>query len=190
MNRTGPTIHGAQMLGTAHRAGEVAATLARFGFGEFLGKTGLDRFLGGVTRDDDGAIARKPLPVRVRLLLEELGPTFVKGGQILSTRPDLVPEDWIVELKKLQADVPPAPWDGAGGVRRVLEAELGDRLDAFESIDETPLAAASVAQVHRARLRSGEEVVLKLLRPGIRERMAADLDLLGLFTRMARGYLE
>ncbi len=194
MNRTGPAIPGAQMLGTGRRAGEVAATLARFGFGEFLGKTGLDRFLGPRPdpgdRDDDGAISRKPLPVRVRLLLEELGPTFVKGGQILSTRPDLVPEDWIVELKKLQADVPPAPWDGPGGVRRVLEAELGDRLDAFESIDETPLAAASVAQVHRARLRSGEEVVLKLLRPGIRERMAADLDLLGLFTRMARGYLE
>jgi ubiquinone biosynthesis protein len=191
MNRTGPAIPGAQMLGTAHRAGEVAATLARFGFGEFLGKTGLDRFLGGVTRTDDGAITRQPLPVRVRLLLEELGPTFVKGGQILSTRPDLAPEDWIVELKKLQSDVPPAPWEGDDGVERVLQDELGSRLEEiFESIEEKPLAAASVAQVHRAKLRTGEEIVVKLLRPGIRERMAADMELLALFARMARGYLE
>src|SRR5690606_30070589 len=92
---------------------------------------------------------------------------------------------------KLQADVPPAPWEGEGGVQRVLQDELGERLDEiFERIDEKPLAAASVAQVHRAKLRTGEEVVGKLLRPGIRERMAADMELLGLFARMARGYLE
>ncbi|MFG0283887.1 MAG: ABC1 kinase family protein [Phycisphaerales bacterium JB039] len=188
---SGPSIPGANVLGAGLRAGEVTATLARFGFGEFLGKTGLDRFLGSRSRAEDGSIARAPLPERVRMLLEELGPTFVKGGQILSTRPDLVPEDWITELKKLQADVPPAPWEGEDGVQAVLKDELGPKLDeAFESIEPRPLAAASVAQVHRATLKGGEEVVVKVLRPGIREQMSADMELLGLFARMARGYLE
>jgi ubiquinone biosynthesis protein len=174
-----------QGLDTATRAAEITSALARFGFGEFLGLTGLDKFLR--EKDADGSVrAQEPLPVRVRLLLEDLGPTFIKAGQVMSTRPDLVPPEWIEELKKLQSDVPPASWEGDDGVHKVLQEELGSRLETeIESIDHAAMAAASMAQVHRATTRDGEQIVLKVLRPGIRERMSSDLNIMRMFARLA-----
>ena len=109
---------------------------------------------------------------RLRLALEELGPIFVKFGQALSTRRDLLPPDIADELAKLQDRVPPFPGAEA---RAIVEQAYGRPLtDVFEQFDENPLAAASIAQVHAARLRTGDEVVVKVLRPGMRELIERD----------------
>lgn len=120
-----------------------------------------------------------PMGVRLRKVLEDLGPSFVKLGQIMSTRPDLIPEDILVELKKLQDDVPPEPFEA---IREQVERELGCALEEmFDSFEESPLASASIAQVHRAQLREGAEsvdVVVKVQRPQVQAVMARDVDLL------------
>jgi ubiquinone biosynthesis protein len=125
------------------------------------------------------------LAVRVRNVLEDLGPSFVKLGQIASTRPDVLPADVIAELKKLQDSVPPVPFEQ---IKDQVERSLGVELaDLFEDFDATPLAAASIAQVHRARLRTDEgtlDVVVKVQRPGIAETIASDLDLLHAFAAL------
>jgi predicted unusual protein kinase regulating ubiquinone biosynthesis (AarF/ABC1/UbiB family) len=108
--------------------------------------------------------------------LEALGPTFIKVGQTLSTRPDLVEEPYRHALERMQDDVEPIPFET---VREIVEQELGVRFSkAFDSFDEKPLAAASLAQVHAAVLRSGRNVAVKVQRPGIAETMASDLDTL------------
>ena len=115
-------------------------------------------------------------PVRVRRAMEELGPTFVKLGQVLATRVDLFPPEWIAEFSELQNAVPALPY---AAVREQLEADLGaPASEVFAWLDETPMAAASLAQAHRARLHDGSEVVLKVRRPGIRDVVEADLRLL------------
>lgn len=115
--------------------------------------------------------------------MEELGPTFIKLGQILSTRPDVLPEDLITELKKLQSHVKAEPF---AEIRKAIEASLGEELETlFGEVSEEPLAAASVAQVHRAKLKDGREVVLKVLRPGIREVVENDMDILYLLAGLA-----
>ena len=116
--------------------------------------------------------------------MEELGPTFIKLGQILSTRPDLLPEELITELKKLQSHVKPEPF---AAVKKEIEASLGEETETlFEFLSEEPLAAASVAQVHRARLKAdGREVVVKVLRPAIREIVENDMDILYLLAGLA-----
>jgi ubiquinone biosynthesis protein len=102
---------------------------------------------------------------RLRMALAELGPTFIKLGQILSTRPDLVPLEFIKELEKLQDQVPPFPSDQA---MKIVSAELNKSIaDVFLSFSEQPIAAASIAQVHRATLQSGQPVVVKIQRPHI-----------------------
>lgn len=181
-----------QAFGTAQRARTVASALVRFGFGEFLTQTTLDKVIKGVTGVDVAPdAAEQPMPVRVRLLLEDLGPTFIKAGQILSTRPDLIPPEWAIEFKKLQSDIPPAEWEGEEGVRARLESEYGMPIDqAFASIETSAFAAASMAQVHRATLHSGEAVVLKVLRPGIRSVIRADLELMEWLARLTRSHFE
>ncbi len=182
----------AQALGTAQRARTVATALIRFGFGEFLTQTTLDKVIKGVTGVDIAPeAAEQPMPVRVRLLLEDLGPTFIKAGQILSTRPDLIPPEWAIEFKKLQSDIPPAPWEGDDGVKARLESEYAMPIDeAFASIETEAFAAASMAQVHRATTHSGEAVVLKVLRPGIRGVIRADLELMEWLARLTRSHFE
>jgi ubiquinone biosynthesis protein len=124
--------------------------------------------------------------VRIRLALEELGPIFVKFGQALSTRRDLLPADVADELEKLQDRVPPFPGAEA---RAIAERAYGRPLsEVFETFDEQPLAAASVAQVHVARLRSGEDVVFKVIRPGVRERIERDLEVMYVLARLALDY--
>ena len=123
---------------------------------------------------------------RIRLALEELGPIFVKFGQALSTRRDLLPADVADELEKLQDRVPPFPGAEA---RAIAERAYGRPLaEVFESFDEQPLAAASIAQVHVARLRSGEEVVVKVIRPNIREAIERDLEVMYVIAGLAREY--
>ena len=121
---------------------------------------------------------------RLREMLDELGPTFVKFGQLLSTRPDVVPPDIVAELRKLQDDVSPIPF---AQVAEVIEADLGLSVErAFLSFEETPIAAASIGQVHRATLPNGEDVVVKTQRPDAPRQIESDLQLLRSTVRLAR----
>ena len=130
---------------------------------------------------------RQPAPVRARKALEDLGPIFVKLGQMLSTRGDFLPLAYAEEFAKLQDQVPPFPGRIA---RRKLETLYGRKLDnIFAEFDEAPLASASIAQVHAARLISGEEVVVKVLRPRITRTIEADLSLMYLFAKLAERYI-
>lgn len=115
-------------------------------------------------------------PVKFRRMLEELGPTFVKAGQILSMRSEILPEQFCEELSRLRSDVEPMPYET---VLAVLESEYGGDLgEIFDAIGERPLGSASVAQVHRARLSSGEDVAIKVQRPHVQEVMAQDIDIM------------
>ena len=117
-----------------------------------------------------------PSPEHLRLALEELGTTFIKLGQIMSTRADLLPPEYLMELSKLQASVPAVPF---AVIKQEIERELGLELDAlFCQFDQQPLAAASIGQVHRAVLLSGERVVVKVQRPGVSEIVSTDLEIL------------
>ncbi|MEC4749956.1 ubiquinone biosynthesis regulatory protein kinase UbiB [Methylomicrobium sp. Wu6] len=128
----------------------------------------------------------EPRGVRIRKTLEDLGPIYVKFGQALSTRKDLLPDDIADELVKLQDRVPPFPNEVA---RRIIEQELGMPIgEAFAEFDPTPLASASVAQVHTARLHSGEDVVVKVLRPDIEDRIHSDIALLYELARFAERF--
>jgi len=129
---------------------------------------------------------RPPYAVRIRRSLEDLGPIFVKFGQILSTRRDLLPDDVADELAKLQDSVPPFPGAQA---RAIIEAAYGRPVtEVFAAFEEQPLASASIAQVHAARLRSGQEVVAKVLRPGVARIIRRDIDLLYTIARLAQRY--
>jgi len=162
------------------RLRQIVSVLARHGFGEIVQRTGWGAQLGIGKKPEDESRKQISRADRIRLVLTELGPSFVKLGQIVSTRPDLVPADIIVELKKLQDDVPPVSFDE---VRPMLEEQLGATLDEiYEGFEERPLASASIGQVHRARLRvpDGEslDVVVKLQRPNIKDTIERDIDLL------------
>jgi ubiquinone biosynthesis protein len=158
---------------------QIVEILADYGFGAVLRQLGISERLNLPRR----VFRRKPsveeelsTARRVRLAMEELGPTFVKLGQILSTRADLLPPDFLDELVYLQDQVAPAPWEEA---RDVIETDLGKPIhELFASVDPTPLASASIAQVHAAVLFDGSEVVLKIQRPGIDKVIALDLDIL------------
>ena len=136
-----------------------------------------------------GSKAAKALPrgVRIRKSLEELGPIFVKFGQTLSTRRDLLPDDIAEELVKLQDQVPPFSGTEA---REIIETSLKEPLETlFRTFDETPLASASVAQVHAATLHNGDEVIVKVLRPGIEDRILTDINLLFELAHLAERFL-
>jgi ubiquinone biosynthesis protein len=130
--------------------------------------------------------SREPRGVRIRRTLEDLGPIYVKFGQTLSTRKDLLPEDIAEELVKLQDRVPPFSADTA---RKIIEQQLGQSIDqAFAEFDSTPLASASVAQVHTATLHSGEKVIVKVLRPDIEGKIHSDVGLLYELARLAEKF--
>jgi ubiquinone biosynthesis protein len=156
------------------RLREIVGVLVRHGFGAIVGQLGLSSLAPATPGDASGQRGE-----RIRKVIEELGPTFVKLGQILSTRPDIVPEDVLTELKKLQQRVPPVPFEA---IRQQIESELGMTLaEAYVSFDEKPLAAASVGQVHRATLRTEGgivDVAVKVQRPGIKDVVERDIDLL------------
>jgi ubiquinone biosynthesis protein len=195
-------VHAARDIG---RLRDISTVLVRHGFGEVVRRIGLGRPRKGKdsqppssrsngsaqedTSEEEKSGDRErrefSLGVRVRRVLEDLGPSFVKLGQIASTRPDVLPQDVIVELKKLQDSVPPVPFEA---IKEQVERSLGVELsDLFERFEATPLAAASIAQVHRARLRGEDgafDVVVKVQRPGIAGTIASDLDLLHAFAAL------
>ena len=157
---------------------QIITVFARHGFGAVLEQMGVERALLAPARlfRKDHEWERLTPAQHFRLALEELGPTFIKLGQIISTRPDLLPPDFIEELSKLQDSAPPIPWEK-------VEAQLSAAWnqpwsDLFASIDSEPLAAASLAQVHAAALLNGEEVVIKVQRPDIWPTIQADIAIL------------
>jgi ubiquinone biosynthesis protein len=171
------TLSAARDLGRLHT---ILGVLIRHGFGDTVRRLGLADTLeraGHALRWDSAAdLARLAPPVQVRLAIEELGPTFVKLGQILAGRADLFGPEWIAEFEKLHNQVPAVPLET---LRPQLREDLGgEPEEVFASFDPEPLAAASIAQVHRARLHDGTEVVVKIRRPGIGQTIAADLRLL------------
>jgi len=160
----------------ALRLTRIVHTIGRYGLDEFLprrgvGPLGLAFRTAYFWRD-----ASRPRAERLRLALESLGPIFVKFGQLLSVRPDLIPEDVAEELSRLQDDVPPFPWEQ---VADTLERAYGrPHTEVFATISSAPVASASVAQVHFATLPDGREVAVKILRPGIREVIGEDVGLM------------
>jgi ubiquinone biosynthesis protein len=163
---------------------DISKVLVRHGFGEIVLRLGLR---GKKANEDPLSETRVTGSVgtRIRHVLEDLGPSFVKLGQIASTRSDILPVEVVSELKKLLDAVPPVPKEA---IRERIELSLGAPVgDIYESFDDTPLAAASVAQVHRATLRTPDglkEVVVKVQRPNIAEMIASDLDLLHTFAAL------
>jgi ubiquinone biosynthesis protein len=168
------------------RLRDIVAVLWRHGFGEVVQRLGLDTPL--VAHGAESADHRShSIAQRVRFVLQDLGPSFVKLGQIASTRADLLPPEVITELKILQDDVKPITWEA---VRGEIEGDLGGPVgELFLSVEERPLASASIAQVHRGRLPplvegdGPREVAIKVQRPGIQETVARDVDLLYWFAR-------
>ncbi len=176
------------------RAAEVIAVLAKHGFRQILSDTGIERMIERGqeillrTRHDSSASSAKPVEVRVREALEELGGTFIKLGQVLSTRPDLVPQELADELRGLRSNCPRIPWPE---IHQRLDEEFGERLKTlFRSIDEVPLAAASIAQVHPAVLSDGTKVVLKIVRPGVEETIESDMDILMELARLTEKHFQ
>lgn len=177
--------------GTFSRLRHIHRVLNRHGLDEFIPLDRVPASLRLLIRTGGRITAQNksiPRGARLRSALEDLGPIFVKFGQTLSTRRDLLPDDIAEELVKLQDRVPPFPGEEA---KATIEAALGAPIDElFAAFDETPLASASVAQVHVATLFSGESVVVKVLRPGIEDRIRTDLALLFELATLADRFID
>ncbi len=162
------------------RLHEIASVMIRYGWGDLVRVLGISGVLERAGRvlhwHSTSEIAHLDAPVRIRRALEELGPTFVKLGQLLATRVDMFPPHWIAEFEKLHSQVPAVPYDTLHADLLVALGGEPDRI--FAAFDRQPLAAASIAQVHRARLHDGTPVVVKIRRPGIEEVIRADLRIL------------
>ncbi len=179
--------------GQMARYRQIGTILLKYGFDDLLDRLHLSHYFrrGGrifSRQKKKGALPYLTRYERIRMALEELGPTFIKLGQILSTRPDLISLGLVRELAKLQDQVPPVPFPE---IREIVEKELGRPLaELFDDFQEKPLAAASIGQVHRARLKSGEEVVVKVRRPGICDVLAVDLAIMYHLASLMEKYLE
>jgi ubiquinone biosynthesis protein len=154
---------------------EITEALANFGFGNLMDKAWIGKHF-TMPSETKKKIASEAKSIRLRLMFEELGPTFIKIGQMLSTRPDIVPEEFIDELGKLRDKTPPIPFES---VKTVIEEELGGAIsDHFKDLEEKPIASASIGQVHIAHLKNGKKVAVKVQRPGIKEVIKADMEIL------------
>lgn len=183
------------------RLREISGVLTRHGFSAVARRVGLGRLLGedealiefedeGAEEEEGGLIGedRSLAATRFRHVLEELGPTFVKLGQVLSTRPDILPPEFISELKFLQDRVPALSFEQ---IKEQVEGSLGATLEElYGEFNEKPLAAASIGQAHRARLHDGTEVVVKVQRPGIRMKIRSDLDILYYLARLLEATIQ
>jgi ubiquinone biosynthesis protein len=164
---------------------DFAWLLFKYGRGDLVSRAGLAELM---PADPEEAAGTPAEAEELAADVEKLGPTFIKLGQLLSTRADIVPPAYAQGLARLQDDVAPFPF---AEVERIVTEELGVRLSkAFSFVDEAPLAGASIAQVHRARLRDGREVVIKVQRPGIRERVLDDLEALSDIARFLVEHTE
>jgi ubiquinone biosynthesis protein len=174
-----------------NRLRQIASAVARHGFGAYLERSRLRDVLGRDAVPGDAGGLPPPdrkSAARFRQLLAELGTTFIKLGQLLSTRPDFLPSHWIEELEQLQDSCPPVD---VGAIREEIERGLGKPVEAlFAELDPRPLASASIAQVHLARTHGGERVVVKVQRPRIRERIESDLTLLYYLAKVAGAVVE
>ena len=174
-----------------NRLREIIRVFSIAGFGDLFKHMGLEaaaertgKIMGWKYVDE---IAHLERPQRVRRVFEVLGPTFVKVGQILATRPDLFGPEWITEFEKLQWQAPPLDF---AELRPQIEEDLGAPLEEiFEEVEPTPLAAGSLAQVHRATLKDGTKVVLKIQRPGIRPIIESDMRLLAHLASLAEKHV-
>lgn len=171
---------------------QILSVLFKYGFGEFVDTLKIEQYLEislpMLFKKTPKAGEKLSRPERIRRVLEELGPTFIKFGQILSTRPDLIPLEYINELAKLQDDVPSFSYEEVCGV---IARELGRSPElVFQSFAREPFAAASIGQVHRARLPNDEEVVVKVQRPGIQEIIETDLEIMLHLASLMERHLE
>ena len=175
-----------------NRYRQILTVLFKYGFGDLVDVLKIEQYLEiglqMISRKRREQVDRLTRAERVRMALEELGPTFVKLGQMLSTRPDLIAVEFIEELSKLQDRVPPFSY---AEVSQIIESDLGGLPEnIFEHFEESPLAAASIGQVHRARLKDGEEVVVKVQRPGIRKIIEVDLEIMLHLASLMERHLE
>ncbi|MCC6645038.1 MAG: AarF/ABC1/UbiB kinase family protein [Polyangiaceae bacterium] len=172
------------------RLDRVARVVARHGFGELIARTPLGSLVSRVAAlpEGDAELSKEPAGVRFRKLLEALGPTYVKLGQILSMRGDILPHGYVAALQQLQDRAPPMPLEV---VKRQIERGLGLPVDElFSEFHETPLGTASIAQTHRATTKAGRAVVVKVQREGIEAVMRGDLDLLYLAAKVLEATID
>jgi ubiquinone biosynthesis protein len=175
-----------------NRYRQILAVLFKYGFGDLLEMLKIDQYievgLQMISRKRATRVERLNRPQRLRMAFEELGPTYIKLGQILSTRPDLVPMEYIDELSSLQDKVPAFPFEQ---VRNVVSAEFGmPPEDLFDTLEEEPFASASIGQVHRAVLKDGESVAVKFQRPGIQKIIEVDLEIMLHLATLAERHIE
>ncbi|AIZ65211.1 ubiquinone biosynthesis protein [Hymenobacter sp. DG25B] len=174
------------------RIRQVAEVLVRYGFADVVTTTPLRRLVPQKQRiswrNSEQAVFETTRWERIRMIIEELGPTFIKLAQALSNRADLLPQGLIDEFEKLQSNVPPFDVRIA---RQIIEQELGKPVEElFSEFEEITLGSASIGQVHRARLHTGEEVVVKVQRPNVQEKVRTDLSLLHELVRLLGGFLR
>jgi len=184
----------AHQLRNLGRYRQILSVLIKYGFADFVRHTGLSavvsRSLGilGTRGRSEADFIQQSRETRLRLAIEELGPTFIKLGQVLSTRRDLVPDEVAEEFERLQSGCPVVPFEK---IKAQLDREFSGRVDEiFQSIEEKPIAAASMAQAHRAILADGQKVVLKVLRPGIEDILSADMEILQFIAGVVEDYFE
>lgn len=171
-----------------NRLRQIAVIAGRYGFGEVLERSGVRKSVPDAKLEEAKEARSQSVARRFRLMLAELGPTFVKLGQVLSTRGDLLPAEFIDELSTLQDKVPPVGFDQ---VRAQIKAAFNKELEElFAEFAQEPIAAASMAQAHRAKTREGEEVIVKVQRPGIAEQIRSDLSVLHYLARMLEAVIE
>jgi ubiquinone biosynthesis protein len=173
------------------RIRQIVNVFLKHGFGQFIEQVNLQRFIPLRKRIKYFArwqeVERHTIPQRLRMTFSELGPSFIKLAQIISSRPDLITTEYADEFKKLQDKVPPFSSDRA---RQTVESELNKSLeDIFSDFDNVPVAAASVAQVHNATLKTGEKVIVKIQRPNIREIIETDIAVLSAIARLMLKYI-
>ncbi len=175
------------------RLRQVVKVLVKYGLGHFVERLNLKSYLPMPSKWKPAGLPpepladSRPLAKRASQAMQELGPTFVKLGQFLSTRPDILPPVYLEEFSKLQDEVAPFPSDEA---REIIESELGSKVSAvFSSFEDKPVASGSIAQVHRATVLDGEAVVIKVRRPGISRTIAEDLGLLEMFAERLEEYI-
>jgi len=174
-----------------NRYRQILAILLKYGFGNIIDVLKIDQYLEiglkMISRTRRERVEKLTPAERVRLLFEELGPTFIKFGQILSTRPDLIPLHYIFELEKLQDNVPSFSFED---VKSILATEFGSKKDPFEMIEEKPFASASIGQVHLAKLKNGKKVAVKIQRPGIRKLVKVDLEIMHHLATLIERHIE
>ncbi len=181
-----------QTIKNLRRVREILAILVKYGFDDVISQAGLDKLVSERlhlewNRKDRPAFEYSTYE-RLRLACEELGPTFIKFAQVLSSRPDLLPGKLIKELEKLQSHVSPFPTQDAVNI---IEAETGEKIyKLFRDFSDEPIGAASIGQVHRAVMRDGEQVVIKVRRPTIKATVATDIAIIKDLMQRAEGFLE